>query len=147
MTKMFMDMDHHILKTYETTNCLNATNIPCWVPQMKDIVEYETQKNLEKCISLMDYNCEKMVLWHSMIGIGLNKCPRPCDKLHYKPIKGEVYQIPSEDSELVSVITFLKWDMLIMELQFTVQHRAIIGFWNPDSAPTQRKKGTIDEIF
>ena len=108
MTKMFMDMDYHILKTYEKTNCLNATNIPCWVPQMKDIVEYETQKNLEKCTTLMDYNCEKMVLYHSMIDIGLDKCPRPCDKLHYKLIKGEVYQIPNEDYEWVSVITFFK---------------------------------------
>ena len=106
MTKTFMDMDYHILKTYETSNCLNATNIPCWVPQMKDIVEYETQKNLETCITLMDYNCEKMVLWYSMIDTALNKCPRPCDRLHYKLIKGDMYQIPNEDYEWVSAVTF-----------------------------------------
>ena len=102
MTQTFMEMDYHILKTYDGTNCVNATHIPCWVPQMKDIVEYETQINLDKCPTLMDYNCERRVLFQSMIETGY-KCLKQCEKLHYKLIEKEGQQIPKEDYELVSI--------------------------------------------
>ena len=94
---MYMDGDHYILKTYEWSNCANATQIPCWVPQMNDIVDTETQKDLDKCSTLFDYNCEKQVLWQSMVDAGY-KClrKRPCEMMHYKLTKSDVFQIPKE---------------------------------------------------
>ena len=94
-------MDYYILKTYEGTNCANATHIPCWVPQVKDIVEFETQNNLDKCLTIMDYTCEKEVLWQSMVNAGY-KCPKPCEKLLYKLIEKEKFQISKDHLELVS---------------------------------------------
>ena len=102
-----MDMDYYVLKTHQLTNCLNATNIPCWVPQMADIVEYETQNNLDKCSTLMDYNCEKQVLFHSMVEMGY-KCPKPCEKLHYKLIEREGNQIPMEHFDWVSISLYIE---------------------------------------
>ena len=100
-------MDYHIYRTNTYSNCVNASAIPCWVPQMKDIVEYETQNNLDKCPTLMDYNCEKRVLFQSMIETG-HKCHKPCEKLHYKLIEKEGQQIPKEDYEWVSTAIIRK---------------------------------------
>ena len=95
MTQTYMDEDFHALKTYESSNCVNATNIPCWVPQMKDIVDPNTQKNLDSCSYIMDYNCEKMVLFHGLVQAPA-KCPKPCEKVHYKLIEKEPLEIPQE---------------------------------------------------
>ena len=97
-----MDKDNYILKTYKWSNCANATQIPCWVPQMKDLVAEETQRDLDKCSTLFDYNCEKQVLWQSMVDAGykcLNK--RPCEMMHYKLTKRDVMQFPKEHLDWV----------------------------------------------
>ena len=92
-----MDTNHYFLKTYKGSNCANATQIPCWVPLMKDLVDVETQKDLEKCSTLFDYNCEKQVLYQSMIDAGL-KClkEKPCEKMLYKVAERDVLQFPKE---------------------------------------------------
>lgn len=95
MTKMYLDMDYHIYRTNTYSNCVNASAIPCWVPQMKDIVASEVQNNLDKCPTIMDYNCEKLVLWNSMIDVA-SMCPKPCKRLYYKLIEKEELQVPKE---------------------------------------------------
>ena len=90
-----MDKDYYGLETYEFTNCVNASNVPCWVPQINDIINSNAQKWLETCSGVMDYNCENMVLWlgsqqaHS-------KCHKPCERMHYKLIEREAVKIPSK---------------------------------------------------
>ena len=99
---MYMDEDFHTRKSYQFTNCVNATNIPCSVPQIKDIVDPETQKHLDICASAMDYNCGKMILFHGLMDVGgvgqtQVKCPKPCEKLHYKLVQKDTpLKLPRE---------------------------------------------------
>ena len=94
-----MDKDFYGLKTQEFTNCVNASNIPCWVPQIKDIVNSNAQKRLEPCSSVMDYNCENMILWFGLQRT-FPKCHKPCDRLHYKLIEREAIKIPNKHLEI-----------------------------------------------
>ena len=97
------------MTTYHGTNCANATHVPCWVPQMKDMVELENQNNLEKCPTIMDYNCEKNVLWQSMVDAGF-KCinKRPCENIQYKLNKKDEVQISKGNLDSASLKTFWK---------------------------------------
>ena len=120
-----------MLKTYHGTNCANATNLPCWVPQIKDMVKSETQRNLAICPTIMDYNCEKKVLWQSMVDAGY-KClsKRPCERLSYKLIKKEELPIPeanleSESSGLTGE-TYTQYDtglILTFPTQTVLKHK------------------------
>ena len=97
---MYLDEDFHTRKSYQFTNCVNATNIPCSVPQIKDIVDPETQNHLDICTYIMDYNCGKMILFHGLMAVGgvgqtQIKCPKPCEKLHYKLIQKDTpFKLP-----------------------------------------------------
>ena len=93
-----MDKDFHALETYESTNCANATNIPCWVPQIKDIVK--NQHNLARCPTVMDYNCERMILYYGLTQ-AMAKCPKPCENLQYSVIERDGYKLRKEHMEQV----------------------------------------------
>ena len=95
-----MDKDFHALETYIGTNCANATNIPCCVPQIKDIVK--TQHNLDRCPTVMDYNCERMVLYYGLPQ-ALGKCRKPCENLQYSMIERDGYKILKDHMEQVSM--------------------------------------------
>ena len=56
-TRLHMDK-----KSYNVTQCLNATNTPCSTPQMKDLLDINVVKGLKICPTLKDFNCEEAVL-------------------------------------------------------------------------------------
>ena len=77
-TRLYMDK-----KSYSVTQCLNATNTPCSIPQMKDVIDIDVVKGLKACPTIGDFKCEKMVLAQAL-GMGYLKCTKPCQKWRYQ---------------------------------------------------------------
>ena len=67
-------------------HCLNATNTPCWVPQVKDILDSRFQKNLDICPTIWDYYCELIILYKAG-QMADSKCVKPCQTSQYKLTK------------------------------------------------------------
>ena len=83
MTRLYMSEEPYKLITYMGTHCLNATSVPCSIPQIKDITYSWVQDSLKKCPSFWDYNCELIVLWHAKQA-AYSKCLRPCQTSQYR---------------------------------------------------------------
>ena len=80
MNEIYMDKNFSSLESYYGTNCVNATNIPCWIPHIKD--QIDTQNQLNKCRTVMDLNCELMVLY-SGLEVRRTTCTKPCQSWKY----------------------------------------------------------------
>ena len=65
------------------TQCFNATNTPCWVPQVKDVLDADIQKNLKMCPTIWDYYCELNVLYHAG-QMSASECIKPCQTSQYR---------------------------------------------------------------
>ena len=83
MTRLYMDKDLYQQSHYMGSYCFNATNTPCWVPQIKDIVDASTQKSLKKCPTIWDYYCELIIL-HQAGEMAISECIKPCHTSQYK---------------------------------------------------------------
>ena len=83
MTRLYMDKEPYQLKSYMGTHCLNATSVPCSIPQIKNIIDTDVQENMKKCQTFWDYNCELIVLWHAKQTAD-SKCVTPCQTSQYR---------------------------------------------------------------
>ena len=83
MTRLYMNVDAHHVKSFMGTHCLNATSTPCWIPQMKHVIDSGVQGSLTKCPTFWDYNCELIVLYHG-IQMAESKCTMPCQTSRYR---------------------------------------------------------------
>ena len=63
--------------------CDTAENIPCWVPQIKDILDPEKSKLLKKCPTVWDFTCETNFLVYAW-KYGPSMCPKPCKNWRFK---------------------------------------------------------------
>ena len=63
--------------------CDSAENIPCWVPQIKDILDPEKSKLLKKCPTVWDFTCETNFLVYAW-KYGPSMCPKPCKNWRFK---------------------------------------------------------------
>ena len=63
--------------------CTKAENVPCWVPQIKNILDTEKSMVLKKCPTVWDYTCQLGVL-HYAWKYGPAMCPKPCTTWRYK---------------------------------------------------------------
>ena len=81
INEIYMDDNYSVLDSYYGTNCANATNIPCWIPQIKDHIV--TQDGLNKCRTIMDLNCELGILYSGLEERG-RTCTKPCQSWKYK---------------------------------------------------------------
>ena len=84
-----MSKDLYQTESYMGTHCLNATSIPCSIPQIKDIIDTGIQEGLEKCPTFWDYNCELIVLWHAKQTAD-KKCITPCQTSEYRLVLNSV---------------------------------------------------------
>ena len=66
-----------------TNYCVQSKHVPCWVPQIKDIVDPEKTKGLKRCPTVWDYMCEMQFLMH-IFQFGPTMCPKPCKTWQYK---------------------------------------------------------------
>ena len=78
VTRHYMDK-----KSYNVTQCLNATNTPCSSPHMKDLIDINVLKGLKTCPTPLDFNCQQVVLFHALRK-GNYKCRNPCQKWIYQ---------------------------------------------------------------
>ena len=72
--------------TYKGTTdnlCPRAENVPCQVPQIKNILDSKKSKFLKKCPTVWDYTCQLGVLQYAW-QYAPAMCPRPCKTWHYK---------------------------------------------------------------
>ena len=87
MTRLYVEKDLYQKKvvgySYYTDYCLLANNTPCLVPQVKDILDNSTQKNLKICPTIWDYQCELNVL-HQAGQMVTTECIKPCKTSQYK---------------------------------------------------------------
>ena len=63
--------------------CAKAEYVPCWAPQIKNILDPEKSKLLKKCPTVWDYTCELGFLLFAW-KYGPAMCPKPCKTWHYK---------------------------------------------------------------
>ena len=45
--------------------CQNVNDIPCMIPQAKDLLTSDEQKSLNQCSTLLQYNCMFQTMWSS----------------------------------------------------------------------------------
>ena len=83
MTRLYMDKELYQRSHYMGSYCLNATNTPCLVPQIKDILDANIQKDLKKCPTIWDYYCELIVL-HQAGQMATSECIKPCHTSQYR---------------------------------------------------------------
>ena len=83
ISRLYMEKELYQHKSLLGDQCLNANNTPCWVPQIKDILDAEIQEKLKKCPTIWDYYCELNVLHHA-IQISATECIKPCKTSQYK---------------------------------------------------------------
>ena len=83
ITRLYMDKELYQFRSVMGTHCLNATNIPCLVPQAKDIVNISVQRNLKMCPTVWDYYCELVILHHAG-QMASTKCHKPCQTSKYR---------------------------------------------------------------
>ena len=83
MTRLYMSKELYQLKSYMGTHCLNATNVPCSIPQIKNVTVKGVQDSLQNCPTFWDYNCELIVLCDAMSMAG-SKCTKPCQQSQYR---------------------------------------------------------------
>lgn len=83
MSRLYMEKDFYQLNHFMGSYCFNATNTPCWVPQIKDIVDANIQKNLKKCPTIWDYYCELIIL-HQAGQMATAECIKPCHSSQYR---------------------------------------------------------------
>ena len=82
-TDLYMNMSPLPGGLDPTGYCLKSGSTPCWVPQMKNIVDPEESKALQRCPTVWDYMCELKYLQYAWRR-GPIVCPRPCKTWHYK---------------------------------------------------------------
>ena len=80
MNQVYMNKNNPLLESYYGSNCVNATNVPCWIPHIRD--EIDAQNELNKCQTIMDLNCELMALY-SGLDVGSKVCTKPCQSWKY----------------------------------------------------------------
>ena len=83
MTRQYMNKELYQLESYMGTHCLNASSVPCLIPQIKDIIDMGIQDSLKKCPTFWDYNCELIILWHAK-QTAASKCIIPCMTSQYR---------------------------------------------------------------
>ena len=83
ITRLYMDKELYQLESPMGNHCFNATNTPCWVPQVKDIIDASIQKNLKMCPTIWDYYCELAVLYHAG-QMAASECIKPCQTSQYR---------------------------------------------------------------
>ena len=95
-----MDKQYEGLKSYWNTNCVNATKIPCWTPIITWFIAPEMLSNMNKCPTIMDHNCESMILYFSLEAAS-KRCTRPCQSAQYKLISKGMQNLESDQIETV----------------------------------------------
>ena len=102
MTNIYMDKHFDKLTTYQNTNCVNATTIPCWTPIITWFMAPEMLSNMTKCQTIMDQNCESMILYYALEEAS-KKCTRPCESTQYKLISKGSDKLGSDRIEEVII--------------------------------------------
>ena len=74
--------------------CPLSQHVPCWVPQIKDILDPEISKQLNKCPTVWDYMCETSFLYYAWKH-GPAMCPKPCKTWIYKSNDAGSSKMPS----------------------------------------------------
>ena len=82
-TELYMNKSGPPREIGGTKYCAQSKNVPCSVPQIKDIIESETSGGLEKCPTVWDYMCELQYLVY-IYNFAPTMCPKPCQTWHYK---------------------------------------------------------------
>ena len=70
-----------------TKHCARSQHVPCWIPQIKDVIEPNISSGLEKCPTIWDYKCELNFLMH-IHNHGPTLCLKSCETWHYKFYEG-----------------------------------------------------------
>ena len=83
MSRLYMENDLYHQGSFMGNHCLHAANTPCWVPQIKDIINSSVQNNLKVCPSIRDYYCELVVLHHAA-QMAASECNKPCQRSQYR---------------------------------------------------------------
>ena len=121
MTNIYMNKSYDKLKTYQNTNCLNATQIPCWTPIITWFIAPEMLSNMTKCPTIMDHNCESMILYYGLEAAS-KKCTRPCHSTHYKLISRGSNKLGSEKLDSVTLSGRIKMSQNESKLYFSSNH-------------------------
>ena len=74
--------------------CPLSQHVPCWVPQIKDVLDPAKSKQLTKCPTVWDYMCEMSFLMYAWKH-GPSLCAKPCKTWIYRSIDAGSTKMPS----------------------------------------------------
>ena len=110
MTRLYMSKEPYQLESYMGTHCLNATNVPCSIPQIKNVTVKGVQDSLQNCPTFWDYNCELIVLSHAMPMAG-SKCMKPCQTSQYKLTLDNEWRLSNETLDVKEANTIINLEL------------------------------------
>ena len=105
--------------------CAHAENVPCRVPQIKNILEPEKWKMLKKCPTVWDYACEMGWLIYAW-KYGPSMCPKPCKTWRYKShVAGGTKMANFNGSNTMYLMTFAS-DIVLKEEEREVRSLRVL---------------------
>ena len=86
-TEIYMNKSALPREVGGTKYCAQSEHVPCWIPQIKDVINTEIASDLEKCPTVWDYMCELKFIMY-LYNYGPTMCLKSCKTWHYKFYKG-----------------------------------------------------------
>ena len=108
--------------------CARAENVPCYLPQIKHLLDSEKSKLLEKCPTVWDYMCELGWLIYAW-KYGPSMCPKPCKTWHYKSYdSGSTEMADHDGANTMFLMTFATDTVLKDEEHMVRTNEALLKF-------------------
>ena len=100
-TEIYMNKSALPREVHGTTYCAQSKHVPCWIPQIKDVIDPEISSDLEKCPTVWDYMCELKFLMF-IYNYGPTMCRKSCKTWHYKFYEGGKTKLSINDKKVNS---------------------------------------------
>lgn len=118
-TEIYMNKSALPREAGGTSYCAQSNHVPCWVPQIKDIIDPEVSKSLKKCPTVWDYMCEMQFLMY-IFNFGPTRCPKPCKTWHYKFYEAGRTKMGRSKSRLVTANIMYNISNIIRSVSFSL---------------------------
>ena len=100
-TEIYMNKSALPREIRGTKYCAQSEHVPCWIPQIKDVIDPDISSSLEKCPTVWDYVCELQFLLY-IHNFGSTLCLKTCKTWHYKFYEGGKAKFSLKDKRVNS---------------------------------------------
>ena len=98
-TEIYMNKSALPREISGTKYCAKSEHVPCWIPQIKDVIDRNVSSGLEKCPTVWDYMCELQFLMYIQ-QYSPTVCLKSCKSWHYKFYKAGKAKFSSYDKRV-----------------------------------------------